>query len=178
MGQYKTTTIVQMNYIVMNKNMSLLACICIVLVFAEFESLADGPGMSFVGDIICPQASQTCCDTPPILGKDIPISNFLSPCQVVPAEMDWAADKFVWVRLANGRFRPRPRSSVPVFACPSNRRCWHPLWYAEFPNGQFYSGSWVGLRWAMVTMAPVTGGYNCCHAESDFVALPSSLLKC
>ena len=42
--------------------MSLLACICIVWVFVQFKSLADGPGMSFVRGIICPQASQTCCD--------------------------------------------------------------------------------------------------------------------
>ena len=47
----------------MNKIMSLLVCICIVLVFVEFQSLAYGPGMSFVGGMICPQASQTCCDS-------------------------------------------------------------------------------------------------------------------
>ena len=28
------------------------------------------------------------------------------------------------------------------------------------------------LRWAMVPMAPVTGGYKCGHTESDFVGLP------
>ena len=42
--------------------MSLLACISVVLVFIEFQTIVDGPGMSFVGGIICPQASQTCCD--------------------------------------------------------------------------------------------------------------------
>ena len=46
----------------MSKIISLLACICIVLVFVGFRSLVDGPGLSFVGGIICPQASQTCCD--------------------------------------------------------------------------------------------------------------------
>ena len=46
----------------MNKNLSLLACICIVSVLVEFQSLVGGPGMFFVGGIICPQASQTCCD--------------------------------------------------------------------------------------------------------------------
>ena len=46
----------------MIKIMSLLACVCIVLVFIEFQSLVDGLGMSFVGGIICPGASQTCCD--------------------------------------------------------------------------------------------------------------------
>ena len=49
-----------MNYSVMNKIMSLLACICKVSVFVK--SLVEGPGISFVGGIICPQASQTCCD--------------------------------------------------------------------------------------------------------------------
>ena len=33
--------------------------------------------MSFVEGIVCPQASQTCCDTPPSFGKDIPRLNFL-----------------------------------------------------------------------------------------------------
>ena len=33
--------------------------------------------MSYVGGIFCPQASQTCCDTPPVFGKDFPIPNFL-----------------------------------------------------------------------------------------------------
>ena len=33
--------------------------------------------MSFVEGIVCPQASQMCCDTPPSFGKDIPRLNFL-----------------------------------------------------------------------------------------------------
>ena len=33
--------------------------------------------MSFVEGIVCPQASQTCCDTPPSFGKDIPRLNLL-----------------------------------------------------------------------------------------------------
>ena len=41
--------------------MSLLPCICIFLVFVEFQSSVDGRGMSFVGEIICSQASQTWC---------------------------------------------------------------------------------------------------------------------
>ena len=45
--------------------------------FAQFYFLFDGPGMSFVEGIVCPQASQTCCDTPPSCGKDIPRLNFL-----------------------------------------------------------------------------------------------------
>ena len=39
-----------------------MACICIVLLYVEFQSLVDGPGMSLVGAIRCPQTSQTCCD--------------------------------------------------------------------------------------------------------------------
>ena len=30
--------------------------------FAEFQLFVDNPGLSYVGGIICPQASQTCCD--------------------------------------------------------------------------------------------------------------------
>ena len=41
--------------------MSLLAYICKVWVFVEFQFLADGPVLSFVGGISCLQASQTCC---------------------------------------------------------------------------------------------------------------------
>ena len=33
--------------------------------------------MSFAEGIICPQASQTCCDNPLFFRKDIPISSFL-----------------------------------------------------------------------------------------------------
>ena len=33
--------------------------------------------MFIVGGITCPQALQTCCDTPPLFGKDIPVSSFL-----------------------------------------------------------------------------------------------------
>ena len=33
--------------------------------------------MSFSAGIVCPQASQTCCDTPPSFGKDIPRLNLL-----------------------------------------------------------------------------------------------------
>ena len=47
--------------------MSLLVCICVVWVYVEFQILVDGPGMYFVGEIICPQASQTCCENTPIL---------------------------------------------------------------------------------------------------------------
>ena len=44
---------------------------------AQFYFLFDGHGMSFVEGIVCPQASQTCCETPPSCGKDIPRLNFL-----------------------------------------------------------------------------------------------------
>ena len=45
-----------------NFTMSFLARICFVGVSVEFQSPIDGPGMSSVGGIICPQAWQTCCD--------------------------------------------------------------------------------------------------------------------
>ena len=46
--------------------------------FSSFLFLLDGPGISFTAGIVCPQASQTCCDTPPSVGKDIPRLNLLS----------------------------------------------------------------------------------------------------
>ena len=51
-----------MYHMEMNEIMSLLTCLCIVLMFVKFQFVVDGPGMSFVGGIICPQASHTCCD--------------------------------------------------------------------------------------------------------------------
>ena len=79
------------------------------------------------------------------------------------AGMDWSADKFEWVCLPNGRFNPGERSSILALTHPPNRKCFRPLCYAEVPNRQLYSNSWVVLRVAMVSMAPVTGGYNSNH---------------
>ena len=140
--------------------------------------LKDGAGMSFVGGIVCPQASQTCYNISPFLEVTLPSLNSSSSFEAVMGWMDWAADKFVWVHLPNERFRPGKRSCVPVLAHPPNRRYYHPFWYAGFLNLQLYSRSWVGLKWAMVPMAPMAGGYNSCNAESDFVGLPQSLLIC
>ena len=107
-----------------------------------------------------------------------PFLTSFSTCDVVIARIDWVADNFVWARIPNGKFRPGEKSSVPVLARPPNRRCCHPLWYAELPNRQLYSGPWVGLRWETVPMAPVTVGYSCRHAESHFFGLLYSLLRC
>ena len=148
----------------MNKIMSLLACT--FLVFVESQSLVDGPGMSFVGGIFCPQASQTCCDNLFVFVKDS-----------FSLGMDWAAVKFVWVRLPKRMFHPGEMSGILVLAHPPNRKCCRPLRYAEFRNRLLYSSSWVVYRWALVPMAPVTGGYIFRLAESDFVGLSSSLLR-
>ena len=135
-------------------------------------------GIVLCWGIICPQAWQTCRDTLPFfLKRTFPSLAFCSFCEVLTAGMDWAADKFVWVCLPNGNFHPGERSSTLVWARPPIRKCCHSLWYAEFPNRQLYSGSWVVLRWAMVPMAAVNGGYNCRHADLEFVGLPSLLLR-
>ena len=47
------------------------------LILAQFYFLLDGPGVSFTDGIVCPQASQMCCNNPPSLGKDIPRLIFL-----------------------------------------------------------------------------------------------------
>ena len=46
----------------MKNILSILACVYIVWVFIEFQSLVDSPGLSFVEEILCLQASQTSCD--------------------------------------------------------------------------------------------------------------------
>ena len=52
--------------------------------------------MFFAGGIICPQASRMCCDTPPFLGKDIPISSFVSPCaDVTPVMKSLVGEKMI-----------------------------------------------------------------------------------
>ena len=47
------------------------------LILAQFYFLLDGPGVSFTAGIVCPQASQMCCDIPPSFAKDIPRLIFL-----------------------------------------------------------------------------------------------------
>ena len=66
-------------------------------------------------------------------------------CEVVTVRMDLATDRFVSVSLANEKFHPGERSSIFVLARPPNRNCCRPLWYAEFPNHQLCSRSWVVL---------------------------------
>ena len=44
---------------ILNKVISLIVS---KVSLAQFYFLFDGPGMSFVEGIVCPQASQTCCD--------------------------------------------------------------------------------------------------------------------
>ena len=69
---------------VSNKVISLI----VSLVFLQFEFLFDGPGVSF-GGIVCPQASQTCCDTPPLLERTFPGSTFFSAyAEVIAAVRD------------------------------------------------------------------------------------------
>ena len=46
------------------------------MVFVEFQSLVDWPGMYFAGELFS-AGFATCCGTPPLFGKDIAISNFL-----------------------------------------------------------------------------------------------------
>ena len=145
----------------------LLASICIVWVFLEFQSLIEGPGMSFVKGRFCLLSKQTCCDTPLPLGKNIPICNFLFILRVGVGGDE--AGKFVWVCPPNEGCCLGESSIVPVGAHHPNRRCYHLLWFAEFPSRQSYWGSWVGLKWGM---ALVTGGYKFHHTASDLVGLP------
>ena len=56
---------------ILNKVISLIAP-GVSLILAQCYFLLDGPRVSFTDGIVCPQASQMCCDTPPSLGKDIP----------------------------------------------------------------------------------------------------------
>ena len=60
----------------MDKIISLLVHEWVWNVF-KFLIVVCGPGISFAEGIVWPQASQTCCDIPLFLGKDIPIYNFL-----------------------------------------------------------------------------------------------------
>ena len=129
-----------------------------------------------MGEVFVRKLRRPAVTLPFFLEGTFPSLTSLSCCEVVTAGLDWVADKFVWVRLPNERFRPWEKSSVPVMSHRPNRRCCHALWYAEFPNRHLYSGSLLVLRWATVAMALVTEGYNCLHAVSDFVGLPSSLL--
>ena len=131
--------------------------------------------MSFVGELFVGRLGRHAATLPFSLEGTFPSLTSFSSCEVVTAEIDWTAGIFVWVRLPNGTFHPNERSSILVLA--PNRKCCRPLWCAGFPNRQLYSSSWVVLRWALVRMPPMTGVYNCRHAELDFVGLQSSLLR-
>ena len=48
---------------ILNKVISLIVP-KVSLIMAQFYFLLDGPGVSFTDGIVCPQASQMCCDTP------------------------------------------------------------------------------------------------------------------
>ena len=178
MERYITTTYRSHELKFNERIMSLLACIYMVSVFVESQFLVDGPGMSFVGESFVRRLCRHAATVPFFLESTLPSLASFSSCEAVMARVDWAADKFVWARLPNERFRPQERFSVPVLARPPKKRCCHLLWYAGFRNRQLYSNSCVGLRWAKFPMAPVTAGYICHYAESDFAGVPSSLLRC
>ena len=50
--------------------------ICMKFSVLKIKFVDDAPGMSFSSGSSCPQASQTYCDTPPILRKDNPKFSF------------------------------------------------------------------------------------------------------
>ena len=154
----------------MNSFLSLLTCICIVCVIAEFQSVVDGPRRSFAGEAFVHRLRRHAWTLFLFLERTFPSVSSSSSCEALMAGMDRAADKFAWVRLLNGRFRPGDSSGSS-----SEKKCCHLLWYAKFPSHQLYRGPWVGLKWAMVPMAPLTGGQNFCHAESGFFKLPPYL---
>ena len=161
----------------MNGIMSILAWICLVWASVQFQFLVYGPAKSFARRTFVCRLRRHAVTLPFILERTFPSLISSSVCEAVMAGMDWAADNFVWVCLPNERFHLGDSSSVPVGANPPNRGCYHLLWCAEFPVRQSYRGTWAGLKWAMVPMAPVTGGYNFHHAESDLVGLPPQLLS-
>ena len=47
---------------ILNKVINLLVP-GVSLILAQYYFLLDGPGVSFTDGIVCPQASQMCCDT-------------------------------------------------------------------------------------------------------------------
>ena len=73
---------------------------------AQFYFLFDGPGMSFVEGIVCPQASQTCCDTPPLVERTFPGStSFSAFVEMMAAVRDLEEGKVsFWVHHLNGMY--------------------------------------------------------------------------
>ena len=100
--------------------------------------------MSFAEGIICPHASQTCCDNFPLFGKIFPSPVFFSSHGEGTAVMKglMGENKFSWARQWN-RTYCRPSSCG---TSPSYQRCSRSL------------GASIS---ATVLKAPVTAGYNC-----------------
>ena len=92
--------------------------------------------MSFLEGIVCPQALQTCCDTPPSFGKDIPRLNFLFAfAEVMAAVRDSVIGRrSSGVHLRIQTFRPGEMSGRPVVARLPSRKCCRQLWCGAFPN--------------------------------------------
>ena len=79
------------------------------------------PWNVFCGVIICPQASQTCCDTPPFFGKDIPISKVLFTLRRGDGG-DGLDNRWIHLgSLPNRKFPPGETSSVLVLARPPKK---------------------------------------------------------
>ena len=71
---------------------------CVKFSVLIFYSVDDKPGMSFESESNCPQASQTCCDTPLFLGRTFQGSIFFSAFGVAAMGKDLRVEnKFSWV---------------------------------------------------------------------------------
>ena len=92
--------------------------------------------MSFLEGIVCPQASQTCCDTPPLLERTFPGSTFFSAfAEVMAAVRDSVIGRrSSGVHLRIQTFRPGEMSSRPVVARLPSRKCCRQLRYGGFLN--------------------------------------------
>ena len=132
------------------------------LILAQFYFLLDGPGMSFVEGIVCPQASQMCCDTPPSFGKDIRRLNFLF-CALggggVTQGLD-ATDGFFGTLEPRStsdersQYTRRGSSLVWKILYGSGIRCLPASECADIHWGRWYRWQFRGLRWlwAMVVI--------------------------
>ena len=66
--------------------------------FLSFQFVDDEHGMYFSSGSDWPQASQMCCDTPPVFWKDIPRLNFLFDTRSGAVGKDLIVEyKFSWV---------------------------------------------------------------------------------
>ena len=101
---------------ILNKIISLIVPE-VSLILTQFYFLLDGPGVSFITGIVCPQASQMCCDKCQSLNKECPLgANFswIDYFSTLVSGVSHFFVKYLPLTLSQGRLNMFPGLWNPV----------------------------------------------------------------